>query len=184
MGYDSIFFYEPLQKNFSELSIAEKNLVSHRGQALSKLKLFLINQFGFKQIPVPVAAIVKDRKVFLNHRRDTYLPFNGKWEFPGGGIENGEEVEDSLLREVKQETNMEVEIIDRVNKIYTATGSNRQIFLLVYICQYKSGEVETNPEESSGYGWFSLQEALSMDLLPLNNNCIHENKQFFKKFID
>jgi XTP/dITP diphosphohydrolase len=41
MGYDSIFFYEPLQKNFSELSIAEKNLVSHRGQALAKLKAAL-----------------------------------------------------------------------------------------------------------------------------------------------
>lgn len=33
-GYDPVFFYEPLQKTFSELDLKEKNRISHRGKAL------------------------------------------------------------------------------------------------------------------------------------------------------
>lgn len=36
-GYDPIFYYEPLQKTFAQLTVAEKNLISHRGRALEKL---------------------------------------------------------------------------------------------------------------------------------------------------
>lgn len=37
-GYDPLFYYEPLNKSFSELTLEEKNKVSHRGIALKKLK--------------------------------------------------------------------------------------------------------------------------------------------------
>ncbi|HLP61802.1 MAG TPA: RdgB/HAM1 family non-canonical purine NTP pyrophosphatase [Candidatus Deferrimicrobium sp.] len=40
-GYDPVFFYPPLQKTFAELSIEEKNQISHRAQAFGKLKLFI-----------------------------------------------------------------------------------------------------------------------------------------------
>lgn len=40
-GYDSLFFYEPLNKTFAELSDEEKNEVSHRANAVKKLKEFL-----------------------------------------------------------------------------------------------------------------------------------------------
>jgi len=36
-GYDPVFFYPPLEKTFAQLSTAEKNRVSHRGQALRQL---------------------------------------------------------------------------------------------------------------------------------------------------
>lgn len=37
-GYDPLFFYEPLNKTFAELSAEEKNQISHRGNALKELK--------------------------------------------------------------------------------------------------------------------------------------------------
>ncbi|MEW6327217.1 MAG: XTP/dITP diphosphatase [Thermodesulfobacteriota bacterium] len=37
-GYDPVFYYPPLKKTFAEMSIAEKNAVSHRGKALAELK--------------------------------------------------------------------------------------------------------------------------------------------------
>ena len=40
-GYDPIFYYPPCDKSFAELSSQEKNLISHRGQAIKKLKSFL-----------------------------------------------------------------------------------------------------------------------------------------------
>jgi XTP/dITP diphosphohydrolase len=41
-GYDPIFFYPPWKRTFAEVSPAEKNKVSHRGQALKKMKVFLL----------------------------------------------------------------------------------------------------------------------------------------------
>ncbi|MDD4050277.1 MAG: XTP/dITP diphosphatase [candidate division Zixibacteria bacterium] len=40
-GYDPVFYYPPLDKTFAELSLSEKNAVSHRGQALAKAKELL-----------------------------------------------------------------------------------------------------------------------------------------------
>ena len=37
-GYDPLFFYEPLNKSFAELTMEEKNKISHRGIALQKAK--------------------------------------------------------------------------------------------------------------------------------------------------
>ena len=38
-GYDSVFYYPPLEKTFAELSEEEKNSISHRGRALRKFLL-------------------------------------------------------------------------------------------------------------------------------------------------
>ena len=40
-GYDSVFYYPPLEKTFAELSKEEKNSISHRGRALRKFLLLL-----------------------------------------------------------------------------------------------------------------------------------------------
>lgn len=41
-GYDPVFYYPPLKKTFAELTVDEKNEVSHRGKALKKVKDFLL----------------------------------------------------------------------------------------------------------------------------------------------
>lgn len=40
-GYDPLFFYEPLNKSFAELSMEEKNEISHRGIALKNLRTII-----------------------------------------------------------------------------------------------------------------------------------------------
>ena len=41
-GYDPVFFYPPLQKTYAQMTLEEKNRVSHRGRALAKFKDWLI----------------------------------------------------------------------------------------------------------------------------------------------
>ena len=41
-GYDPIFFYEPMRRTFGELSRDEKDRVSHRGKAFTRLREFLL----------------------------------------------------------------------------------------------------------------------------------------------
>ncbi len=185
MGYDPIFYYPPLKKNFSELTIAEKNTVSHRGQALMKVKYFLEKQFHFRQLVVPAAIIVKDRKMFFQKRRDSRKEFD-KWEFPGGGVEEGEDLLACLKREVKDETGFNIEplellspIMNRVEKKY-----NYQVFLPVYICKIKSGKLKVAHNEVSDTGWFTIKEALKLKFLPLNQEIIKSNIQILKKYCD
>lgn len=45
-GYDPIFFYRPLNRTFAEITPEKKNLVSHRGRALRKLRYFLEKNLG------------------------------------------------------------------------------------------------------------------------------------------
>jgi len=188
MGYDSIFYYPPLNKTFANLTVAEKNSISHRGLALNQAKIFLENQFNFKQIIVPLALIVKNRKLFLNQRRDVNPEFNNKWEFPGGGIDNGESVIDCLKREVKEETGLTIEPLELLPKIYSHKTESEtrpyQVFLIIYVCKTKDEQVIMAEEESINFGWFSYEESIHLDLLPLNKECIQENSAILKKYID
>ncbi len=189
MSYDSLFFYPPLNKCLAEVSIAEKNAVSHRGQLARQIKIFLLRQYSFKQIVCPVALIVKDRKLFLNKRRDTNEKMNNKWEFPGGGVDNGEEVLDCLRREAKEETGFDINVIAPLPKVYTVSGNvgttdPYQVFLVPHVAEIIGGELKLAEEESAGHGWFTLNEALELDLLPLNKTALREHRAWLSTYID
>jgi len=185
MNYDCIFYYPPLKKNFSELNIAEKNNISHRGQAVQKIKYYLAKQFAFKQIIVPAAIIIKDAKMFFTKRRDLRKEFNNKWEFPGGGVENGEEIITCLKREVKEETGLLVEPLELLPNILNKSEIKYgyQVFLPIYICKIKSGKINLADNEIADYGWFTLPQALKLDFLPLNKKIIHSHIKIIKKYL-
>lgn len=190
MTYDCIFFHSESKKMFSEMTVTEKNLVSHRGRAINQLKLYFLRQFSFNQLVVPGALIIKDRKMFLNKRRDHNPALNNKWEFVGGGVDYGETVENCLLREVREETGFEVKVLERLPKIYTKTGQGIpkddkfQVFLVIFIVEILKGKLKTAPAESVGHGWFTYNEALKLDFLPLNKSIIRENKKLLMNYID
>ncbi len=45
-GYDPVFFYPPENKRFSEMTIEEKNLVSHRGKALQEIRSVIMERIN------------------------------------------------------------------------------------------------------------------------------------------
>ena len=53
------------------------------------------------------AVIIKNGKILLEKRKNE--PGRGKWSIPGGLVELGENVEQTVIREVKEETGLEVE---------------------------------------------------------------------------
>ena len=54
------------------------------------------------------ALIICDGALLIVKRseNDSFLP--GVWEFPGGGIEKGENIQDALIRELREETNLDI----------------------------------------------------------------------------
>jgi len=62
------------------------------------------------------AAIVEfpDKRIVLVKRRT--IPFKGYWALPGGRVEPGESVEQTVVREVKEETGLDVEIVEKIGE--------------------------------------------------------------------
>ena len=61
-----------------------------------------------KKIEVVAAIIVKEKKVFATQRG--YGEFKDGWEFPGGKIELGESSEEALVREIREELDVDIKV--------------------------------------------------------------------------
>ncbi|MEK7131313.1 MAG: non-canonical purine NTP pyrophosphatase [Patescibacteria group bacterium] len=186
MGYDSIFWFPPLKKTFAELSLLDKNRVSHRGKMISRLKYFLMKQYSFKQMVAPVGILIKNKKMLMTKRRDLRPEFNNKWEFPGGGVEDGESIIQCLKREIKEETGYNIQVVEQLPDILTVDSKfNYQVHLILYICKIKSGQFKPADAETCGHGWFTYKNALKMTMLPLNKKSIQSknNNKIIKKYV-
>lgn len=63
-----------------------------------------------------VAAIIRDGDKILATQRG-YGEFKSLWEFPGGKIESGEDNKSALVREIKEELNVDIEVEDFLHTV-------------------------------------------------------------------
>jgi 8-oxo-dGTP diphosphatase len=84
----------------------------------------------FADPKLAVAALIEDAGRMLMGRRSRHSASPGKWSFPAGFVDRGERVEDALVREVREETGLEVRI-EGLLGIYSATGN--PVVLAVYV---------------------------------------------------
>ena len=66
-----------------------------------------------------VAAVIQDGpEVLCTQRGANKLPYiHLKWEFPGGKIEEGEDHATALAREIREELKVEVQVLERLEKV-------------------------------------------------------------------
>ena len=93
------------------------------------------------KIVVSIALINNENEILLSKRPEK-KHLSGFWEFPGGKVEEGETPEKALIREVKEELNIDI------NKKCIAPLSfsefdykNFQLLLLLYVCRRWDGEL-------------------------------------------
>jgi 8-oxo-dGTP diphosphatase len=94
-----------------------------------------------KPVAVTAAIVEKDGRVLIGKRRRGH--FAGRWEFPGGKVEEGETPEACLKRELKEELGVEV----RIGPFLLSTVhaySHVTIELLTYRAEILSGRIELN----------------------------------------
>jgi 8-oxo-dGTP diphosphatase len=111
-----------------------------------------------------VAAILEDQTgKFLIAKRKTGKKLAGYWEFPGGKIENGESPQQSLIRELYEEMNLEIKIGDYVgeNIHFYDEGPIR---LLAYKGKITGGEIKLTDHEE--YAWINLLDLKKVKLAP------------------
>lgn len=88
--------------------------------------------------PSIYGVIIKDDKILLVRQWDGY-------DFPGGGIDLGEDLRSALVREIREETGMESktgEIVVCENSFFkTEKGNYLHSILLYFICEVTEGEL-------------------------------------------
>ncbi len=87
----------------------------------------------------------------------------GYWEFPGGKVEKGESPEQSLIRELKEEMNLEIEVRGFVgeNIHFYDEGAIR---LLAYKGKITGGDIKLVDHEECA--WVDLQDLREVELAP------------------
>jgi 8-oxo-dGTP diphosphatase len=112
--------------------------------------------------PAPAAgAVVFDSGRLLLVRR-AHPPYVGKWTVPAGFIEWGESPEDTAVRELKEETNLDIEL-QGLFHVYAGHDDPRtKAVLVLYFGDIVGGEVRAG-DDASEAEWFSLGELPSDD---------------------
>ncbi|MCA9346278.1 NUDIX hydrolase [Candidatus Saccharibacteria bacterium] len=100
-------------------------------------------------------------KVFLPKRAKTKKFLPDVFELVGGHIDFGEDLEVGLKREIREELNKEVELEDPFAAFtYLNEVKGSHSVEIIFLAQFIGGidDIQTNPEDHSGYEWLSEQE--------------------------
>lgn len=110
------------------------------------------------EVQVGTAAVVVKNGSFLVIRRamKDEIGKESSWTLPGGRVENYEDPNKSVLREVKEETGLNVSLI---KPIFVWTGRKGSLWRIVihYLCKYKSGKVKLSKEHSE-FKWIDFKD--------------------------
>jgi len=105
------------------------------------------------------SGIILDNKKILLLKRSNYTErYPGFWGCPGGRTEKGETAEQNVIREVKEECNLDF-TPTKIIKIGVWQGQKYYRFLGNW-----TGEIKIQEEEVADYDWFSFSEALKLQL--------------------
>ncbi len=129
--------------------------------------------------PTVGALIVNKKGKILLVRSHKWV--NRKLTVPGGHIELGESVKDALIREVKEETGLEVipsKLLMVQEAIYSDEFFKKKHFIFLdYLCKALSDKVSLDQNELQEYDWYEETEIQESALEPYTWNLIRSYRQ-------
>jgi 8-oxo-dGTP diphosphatase len=112
-----------------------------------------------KMIKVTCAIILFNSKILVTQRSENMnLPL--KWEFPGGKLEENESELVCIKREIKEELNIEIDVVNQLSNSIFDYGTFK-INLIPFIANYISGEILLL--EHKDYRLLDKNELLNLD---------------------
>jgi 8-oxo-dGTP diphosphatase len=117
-------------------------------------------------------ALINDANEILLSKRPEKKHLSGYWEFPGGKVENGELPEIALIREIREELNIDIN-----NKCVAPLSFSEfdykefQIILLLYVCRRWEGVPKSM--ENNILKWVKPNELRKYKMPPADNALIY-----------
>ena len=102
--------------------------------------------------------ILQNQKILLLQRSNYTQHYAGYWGCPGGRAEIGETAEENVIREVKEECNLD---FTPTEIIKTGFWQDRKYYRFL---GNWSGEIQLQEEEVAAFNWFTFSEAINLDL--------------------
>lgn len=113
-------------------------------------------------IHAALAVIVHDQAVLLIQRHDSTPD---RWFLPGGRLDPGETPAQAVVREVLEETGLQVRVLKSLGQRTALSPSkNREVDLYYFICEILPGtptQFTVQPEEIAGCEWVPVSQALT-----------------------
>lgn len=121
-------------------------------------------------------VINKNNKILLVHHNA------GHWDFPKGHIENGETEEQTAIREVKEETNIDIIINNKYR--YTTSYSPKENVMkevVYFLAQNIDEDKKPQLEEVSEVKWFTLEEAMNTITYENSKEILNKLKKYIEE---
>jgi 8-oxo-dGTP diphosphatase len=157
------------------LSYKKEDLIYY-GYSIAEIKNGVVKLilFGGKIMPMPT-HIVAVGGIVENVQGDILLvkTYHGGWVFPGGQVEAGENLTDALIREINEESGIDV-VVSYLIGVYSNTSMYKwhdgvtdipTKVMLDFTCVPVGGELCTS-EETSDCGWFKREKVLDIITAP------------------
>lgn len=128
------------------------------------------------------AIVLSEGKILLEKRKNE--PGKGKWSIPGGIVDLGESPEQAVIREVMEETCLEVDVprlIDVVSDVsLDENGKVKYHFVIIdYLVVVKCGEVRAG-SDADALTWVPFNEVEAYDLTRSFRAFFQRNRQWLE----
>ena len=135
-----------------------------------------------KEVEVVCAIIYEQGSFFACKRKDNEL-LGGKWEFPGGKREKGEDLKETVIREVKEELNSIVSPYEYLGyTIYNYDNLGEDSFTIklhAFLCSLEFGMLELKVH-SAGY-FMNYDKLLTLDFAEADKEIIQKLAKYDKR---
>jgi 8-oxo-dGTP diphosphatase len=105
-------------------------------------------------------AIIQWKEKVLVVQRSEKMNLPLKWEFPGGKIENGETEEECIVREIKEELDLDINVIQRLHSSFY-DYPNISIELIPFVAKQVGGQISLS--EHADFKYCSKDELLNLN---------------------
>jgi A/G-specific adenine glycosylase len=125
---------------------------------------------------IAVGVVIKGDRILITQRKPDGL-LGGLWEFPGGKIKKGEKAEAACVREIKEEVNLKIKVLNhlaRVKHAYTHFKINMDVFC----CEYTTGRVKRNGPVD--HRWIKISAIDRYPLPKANHKFLPKLKDYIK----